>query len=105
MPKYIIERNIPGAGDRKDNSGAVNSNKVLKEMNDEGKNIHWQHSYSTQDKIYCVYIADSPDLVLEHAKRLGAPADKIEEIKGISDPTTGEWKLNFSSKKEALDFK
>ncbi|MQF92860.1 MAG: DUF4242 domain-containing protein, partial [SAR202 cluster bacterium] len=47
MPKYIIERNIPGAGDRKDNSGAVNSNKVLKEMNDEGKNIHWQHSYST----------------------------------------------------------
>ena len=90
MPKYIIERNIPGAGDRKDNSGAVNSNKVLKEMNDKGKNIHWQHSYSTQDKIYCVYIADSPDLVLEHAKRLGAPADKIEEIKGISDPTTGE---------------
>ena len=90
MPKYIIERNIEGAADRKGNTGAVNSNKVLKEMNDEGKNIHWQHSYTTQDKGYCVYIADNPSLVLEHANRLGAPADKIEEIKGISDPTTGE---------------
>ena len=47
-------------------------------------------SYTTQDKVYCVYIADNPSLVLEHANRLGAPANKIEEIKGISDPTTGE---------------
>ena len=54
MPKYIIERNIEGAGDRTGNSGATASNKVLKEMNDEGKNIHWQHSYTTQDKVYCV---------------------------------------------------
>ena len=90
MPKYLIERDIPGAGNRKDNSGATASNKVLKEMNDEGKNIHWQHSYTTNDKIYCVYIADNSELVKEHAKRLGAPADRGEEIKTISDPTTGE---------------
>ena len=90
MPKFIIERNIEGAGDRTGNAGATASNKVLKEMNDEGKNIHWQHSYTTQDKVYCVYIADNKDLVKEHAERLGAPANQIEEVKGISDPTAGE---------------
>ena len=76
MPKYIIERNIEGAGDRKGNNGAINSNKVLKEMNDEGKNIHWQHSYTTQDKVYCVYIADNPSLVPVSYTHLTLPTNR-----------------------------
>ena len=88
MPKYIIEREVDGAGnmsrgDKQD--AAKKSNAVLDEL---GAQIHWVHSYITQDKIYCVYIAPSKEIILQHAELSGFPADRIEEVKALVDPTT-----------------
>jgi hypothetical protein len=90
MPKFVIERSIPGAGkmsatDLK--SVAQKSVGVLSEM---GPRVQWQHSYVTDDKIYCVYIADSEDDVREHAKRGGFPADEVTVVRTIIDPVTAE---------------
>ena len=88
MPKYIIERETPGSGNmsRSDKQGAAKaSNSVLEEL---GSQIHWVHSYITQDKIYCVYIAPSEEIILKHAELSGFPADRIEEVKALVDPTT-----------------
>lgn len=90
MPKYVIEREIPGAGDlAADALQAVSqtSCSVLKEL---GPSIQWVQSYVTNDKIYCVYIAPNEDLIREHAMRGGFPANSISEIKAIIDPTTAE---------------
>lgn len=90
MPKYIIEREIPGAGklSPKDLHGiAEKSCSVLNEL---GPRIQWLQSYVVDDKIYCVYIAPNQDMVREHAKRGGFPANRISEIKAVIDPTTGE---------------
>ena len=90
MPKYVIERKIPGAGkmsskDLQDISKM--SNKVVQEM---GSDIQWNLSYVTGDKIYCEYIAANKDMVREHAKKGGFPADRISEVKSIIDPTSAE---------------
>lgn len=88
MPKYVIEREIPNAGNmsRSDKQGAAKtSNKVLEEL---GAQIHWVHSYITTDKIYCIYIAPSQDIIHRHAELSGFPADRIEEVKALVDPTT-----------------
>ncbi len=88
MPKYIIEREVPGAENL---SGAElqaiaqTSNNVLKEM---GKPYHWLQSFVAGDKIYCVHIAPDAETVLEHARRGGFPANTISEVKAIIDPTT-----------------
>ena len=90
MPKYVIEREIPGAGDLSaaELQGiSQTSCNVLKEL---GPEIQWEHSYVTGDKIYCVYTAPSEDLIREHASRGGFPANKISEVKNIIDPTTAE---------------
>jgi hypothetical protein len=90
MPKYVIERDIPGVGDSPaDALRAVSqtSCNVLREM---GPNIQWTHSYVTGDKIYCVYIAANEEMVREHATRGGFPANRISEVKTIIDPTTAE---------------
>ncbi|HEY0429922.1 MAG TPA: DUF4242 domain-containing protein [Pyrinomonadaceae bacterium] len=90
MPKYVIEREIEGAGNLSaDQLQGVSqtSCSVLKEL---GPQIQWVQSYVTGDKIYCVYIAPSEDLIREHATRGGFPANKISEIKTIIDPTTAE---------------
>jgi hypothetical protein len=90
MPKYVIEREIAGAGNL---SGAElqgvsqTSCNVLSEL---GPQIQWLQSYVTDDKIYCIYIAPSEDLIREHAARGGFPANKISEIKTVIDPTTAE---------------
>ena len=90
MPKYIIERDIPGAGQLSpaDLHGiSQKSCGVLREM---GPRIQWLESYVTADKVYCIYIADSEQSIREHAEQGGFPANRIEEIKTIIDPTTGD---------------
>jgi hypothetical protein len=90
MPKYLIERELPGAGKLSgaDLQGiAQKSCGVLREM---GPEVQWVQSYVTGDKITCVYVADSEELVREHARRGGFPADRVLEISAIIDPTTAE---------------
>jgi len=90
MPKYVIERGIPGAGTlspQELHDISCTSNDVLAKM---APRIQWQHSYVTDDKIYCVYIADDADAVREHARLGGFPADAVELVHTMIDPTTGE---------------
>jgi len=90
MPKYVIEREIPGAGQiPPDQLQAISQTScgVLKEL---GPQIQWVHSYVTDNKIYCVYIAPNEEMVREHAKQGGFPANKVSEVKTIIDPTTAE---------------
>ena len=90
MPKYVIEREIPGAGQISAQDMQAISQKscgVLKEL---GPEIQWVESYVTDDKIYCVYIAPNKEMVLEHAKRGGFPANSVAEVRRMIDPTTAE---------------
>ncbi len=90
MPKYVIERGIAGAGNLTAEELQGISQKscgVLKEL---GPTIQWVESYVTDDKVYCVYIAPSEDLIRQHAQRGGFPADSIAEVKSVIDPTTSE---------------
>ena len=93
MPKFLIEREIPLAGKLSpaDLKGvAAKSCGVLGEMNRSGTDIQWVHSYVTADKIYCVYNAPSEEAIRQHAQRGGFPANRIERIQGIIDPTTAD---------------
>jgi hypothetical protein len=90
MPKFVIEREIPGLGSSTpEELRAVSqkSNAVLAEL---APNVQWLQSYVTDDKMYCVYVADDADSVREHARRGGFPADKVNRVATIVDPTTGE---------------
>jgi hypothetical protein len=90
MPKFLIERELPGAGNlSKDELHAISQKScgVLQQM---GPNIQWIESYVTGDKIYCVYIAPNAEMVQEHARQGGFPANKISEIKNVIDPTTAD---------------
>ena len=90
MPKFVIERELPGAGRLNANelqAVAEKSNGVLRDL---GPQIQWVESYVTDDKIYCVYVAPNADMIREHAKRGGFPANKISEVKTSIDPTTAE---------------
>jgi len=90
MPKYVIERAIPGAGTLSPDELcgiSQTSNGVLAGM---GGRAQWMHSYVTDDKIYCVYIAENADAVREHAAAGGFPADVVAEVRTVIDPTTGE---------------
>ena len=91
MPKYVIEREIPGAGEMTmDELKAISetSCNVLSNMN---TGIQWVHSYVTDNKIFCVYIADNKELILEHAAKGGFPANAIREVSKVIDPTTAEF--------------
>ena len=90
MPKYVIEREVPGAGNMSpDQLQAISQTScgVLRKL---GSDIQWVHSYVTGDKIYCIYIAPNEELVREHARQGGFPANSIAEVKSIIDPTTAE---------------
>ena len=90
MPRYVIERELPGAGKLSaDELKAISqtSCSVLKQM---GPTIQWVHSYVTPDKIYCVYIAENEQAVRDHAKRGGFPANVVSQVRTIIDPTTAE---------------
>ncbi len=90
MPKFIIEREIPGAGSLSPETLQGISAKSCSVLNELGPKIQWVQSYVTGDKVYCVYIAPSAELVREHALRGGFPANRISEVTGIIDPTTAE---------------
>lgn len=90
MPKYVIEREIPGAGNlsaEQLKGISQTSCGVLKSM---GPEINWVHSYVTGNKIYCVYIADNEALVREHAMKGGFPANSVAQVMTVIDPTTSE---------------
>ena len=87
MPKYVIERDIPGAGNMSAaelNGASAKSCAVLDGL---GNDIQWIHSYVTEDKIYCIYTAPSEDLIRQHAEQSGFPANRISEVKATIDPT------------------
>ncbi len=90
MPKYLIERDVPGIGKmsaRDLQALSLKSNRVLHEM---GPDIHWLESYVSGDKLHCVYIAPNQEMLREHAKRGEFPLTHIFEVKTMIDPTTGE---------------
>jgi hypothetical protein len=90
MPKYLIEREIPGAGQLTAEQLQGISQTSCGVLSNMGPQIQWQHSYVTGDKIYCVYIAPNADMVREHAQQGGFPANSVAEIKTTIDPTTAE---------------
>jgi len=90
MKTYVIERNIPGAGElttEQLKGISQTSCSVLKEM---GSKIEWQHSYVTGDRVYCVYKAENKELIEEHAKKGGFPANSVNEVKTVISPATAE---------------
>jgi cell division inhibitor SulA len=90
MPKYIIEREIPNAGALSSAELKAISQRSCAVLQELGPSIQWVQSFVTEDKITCVYIAPNADLIREHAKRGGFPADRVLEIAMIIDPTTAE---------------
>jgi len=92
MPKYVIEREIPGAGSMAADELQAVAQKSCSVLQNLGPQIQWLESYVTADKIYCVYIAPSEDMIRAHAQQGGFPANRISEIKSIIDPTTSETK-------------
>jgi hypothetical protein len=90
MPKYVIERELPGAGKLKPQELHAISQKSCSVLSSLGPQIQWLHSYVTGDKIYCVYIAPNEDLIRKHAQQGGFPANRISEVTNIIDPTTAE---------------
>jgi hypothetical protein len=90
MPKFLIEREIPGAGDLKPEELQAISQKSCSVLQEMGPQIQWVESYVTGDKVYCVYIAPDEAAVREHAQRGGFPANRISVIRRMIDPTTAE---------------
>ena len=90
MPKYVIEREVPGVGKLSPAELQVISQKSCGVLRELGPAIQWVHSYVTDDKIYCVYIAPNEAAVREHAQRGGFPANRISEVRSVIDPTTAE---------------
>lgn len=90
MPKYVIEREIPGVGGSTAEALQAVSQTSCSVLNELGPQIQWIESYVTDDKIYCVYIAPNEEMIREHAKRGGFPANRISEIRSMIDPTTAE---------------
>jgi len=90
MPKYVIERDIPGAGSLSAQELKAISQKSCSVLGGMGPQIQWLQSYVTGDKVYCVYIAPNEAMVREHARQGGFPANRVSEVKTIIDPTTAE---------------
>jgi hypothetical protein len=91
MPKYVIERDIPGIGKMSDaelHGASQKSCTVLRNMKGA---VQWQQSYVTEDKLYCVYIAPNEEMVREHARMGGFPANQVASVKTLIDPTTAEF--------------
>ena len=89
MPKYLIEREISGAGKLTPQELRSISQKSCSVLNKLGPQIQWLHSYVADDKVYCVYIAPNPEIIRQHAQQGGFPANRISEVKTVIDPTTG----------------
>jgi len=89
MPKFIIERKIPGAGSLSPEKLAESARKSTRLMRELGGEISWITSYITDDKVYCVFVAPDQDVILEHARCLDIPADRISQVRAMTDPSTG----------------
>lgn len=90
MPKYVIEREIPGAGKLSGEELKAISRTSCSVLSNMGSQIQWIHSYVTDDKIYCIYSAPNEDMVREHAKQGGFPANSVKKVAAIIDPVTAE---------------
>ena len=90
MPKFVIERDLPGAGKLTAAELRGISEKSCGVLRSMGPQIQWVQSYVTDDKIYCVYIAPNADMIRQHAQKGGFPANRISEIREVIDPTTAE---------------
>lgn len=90
MPQFVIEREMPGAGGLSPAELQGASQSSCRVLRDLGPDIQWVHSYVTDDKIYCVYRAPSEELIRQHAKTAGFPANSIAEVRATIDPTTAE---------------
>jgi len=90
MPKYVIEREIPGAGNISAADLKAISQKSCSVLSGLGSQIQWVESFVTDDKVYCIYIAPSKEMIVEHAKQGGFPANSVAEVKTMIDPTTAE---------------
>ncbi len=90
MPKYLIERDIPGVGASPAEALQAVSQTACDVLRELGPAIQWVQSYVTGDKIFCVYIAPNEEMVCEHAERGGFPANRISEVRAVIDPTTAE---------------
>lgn len=90
MPKFLIEREIPGAGKLSAGELKTIGQKSCSVLQKMGPQIQWLHSYVAGDKIYCVYIAPNEKMIREHASQGGFPANRVTQISAIIDPTTGE---------------
>jgi len=90
MPKYVIERDIPGLGKLTAQELQGISQKSCGVLRGLGPQIQWVQSYVTDDKLYCVYIAPNAEMVREHARQGGFPANRISEVKSVIDPTTAD---------------
>jgi uncharacterized protein DUF4242 len=90
MPKYVIEREIPDVGELTPDQLQAISQKSCAVLSNLGPQIQWVESYVVDDRIYCVYIAPNEELIREHARQGGFPANRISEVRAIMDPTTAE---------------
>lgn len=86
MPQFVIEREIPGAGTLSETQIREMSLKSLETLKRMGPQIQWLHSYVTEDKLYCVYVAPDEDSVREHARKTGIPADRVAAVRRLIDP-------------------
>jgi hypothetical protein len=90
MPKFVIEREIPGAGSLSAAQLREISQKSVSVLKGLGPEIQWLHSYVTGDKVYCVYLATDEAIIQEHARRVGVPANRVSAVRRLIDPTTAE---------------
>ena len=90
MPKFVIERDVPGAGNLTDAQLRDMSQKSVSVLKGLGPEIQWLHSYITGDKVYCVYLASDDAIIREHAKRAGIPANRVSAVRRLIDPATAE---------------
>jgi hypothetical protein len=90
MPKFVIEREVPGAGNLTDAQLREISQKSVKVLKGMGSEIQWLHSYVTGDKVYCVYLAPDEATVQEHARRVGLPCNRVSAVRRLIDPSTAE---------------
>lgn len=88
MPQFVIEREIPGAGKLSEEQIREVSVRSLQTLQEMGPQIQWLHSYVTEDKVYCVYLAPDEDTIREHARRAGIPANRVAAVRRLLDPAT-----------------
>ncbi len=90
MPKFVIEREVPGAANLSDAQWREISQKSVNALKEMGPGIQWLHSYVAGDKVYCVYLAPDETLIREHARRAGLPANRITAVRRLLDPASAE---------------